>query len=148
MKRTRYLRLIAPADWSLASLENNISMSSCKTNPTAPFFCALVTQRWVASPSPMWVPVIVSLKYLYYCTWCNIVQKFGIGKLHVFASLLCSPRLHLLVVIVLNITLGPVAISISLQLKLNFQQPLLRSSVSHNPSEIILSRFAAQETFL
>ncbi len=86
MKRTRYLRLIASADWSLASLEKSISMSSCKTNPTATFFCALVTQRLVASPSPMWVSVIVSLKYWYYCTWCTIVQKFGIGKLHVFAK--------------------------------------------------------------
>ncbi len=33
--------------------------------------------------------------------------------------------------------------------KLNFQQPLLKSSVSHDPSEIILvSLFAAQETLL
>ncbi len=33
--------------------------------------------------------------------------------------------------------------------KLNFQQPLLQSSVLHNPSEIILiCWFGAQETFL
>ncbi len=33
--------------------------------------------------------------------------------------------------------------------KLNFQQPLLQSSVSHDPSEIILIYwFAAQGTFL
>ncbi len=33
--------------------------------------------------------------------------------------------------------------------KLNFQQPLLQSSVSHDPSEIILiCRFDAQGTFL
>ncbi len=33
--------------------------------------------------------------------------------------------------------------------KLNFQQPLLQSSVSHNPSEIILiCSFGAQETFI
>ncbi len=33
--------------------------------------------------------------------------------------------------------------------KLNFQQPLLQSSVSHDPSEIILiCWFGAQETFL
>jgi len=45
----------------MASLENIISMSSSKTSPTAPFFCALVTQKWAASPLPMWVPVRVSL---------------------------------------------------------------------------------------
>ncbi len=31
--------------------------------------------------------------------------------------------------------------------KLNFQQPLLQSSVSRDPSEILTSWFGAQETF-
>ncbi len=32
--------------------------------------------------------------------------------------------------------------------KLNFQQPLLHSSVSHDPSEIIKCWFGGQETFI
>ncbi len=37
---------------------------------------------------------------------------------------------------------------ISVMAMLNFQQPFLQSSVSHNPSEITLMVIGAQETFL